>query len=103
MASTIRIRAVQSDGVVDVKALVQHPMDSGFLKDPGGKIIPAHFIETLTFEHAGKPVFIADYGRAVSKNPYIEFKFKGGKKGDDIKAKWVDNEGKKDEATYKII
>lgn len=103
MASTIRIRASKQGDIVDVKALVRHPMNSGFVKGSNGKLVPAHFIETLVFEHNGKKVFVADYGRAVSKDPYIEFKFKGGKKGDKIKAKWIDNKGKSDEATYKIM
>lgn len=103
MASTIEIKAVQDGDVVDVMALVNHPMDSGFLKDANGKTIPAHFIETLVFEYAGKPVFVADYGRAVSRNPYIAFRFKGGRKGGEIKVKWIDNEGKSDEATHKIM
>jgi len=103
MASSIRIRAVQQGDIVDVKALVRHPMDSGFVKDSNGKIIPAHFIETLVFEYGGKRIFVADYGRAVSKDPFIEFKFKGGKKGQSITAKWVDNKGKSDQASYKIM
>jgi sulfur-oxidizing protein SoxZ len=78
-------------------------MDSGFLKDSAGKLIPPHFIEVLTFEHQGKPIFIANWGPAVSKNPYLKFHFKGGKKGDDLTISWIDNEGKSDKSTAKIL
>ena len=58
--------------------------------------------EELTFEHAGKAVFVADWGAAVSKDPYVKFSFKGAKKGDDLKISWVDNKGTTDTTTAKI-
>jgi len=33
MASTIRVRATSSSDITEVQALIQHPMDSGFIKD----------------------------------------------------------------------
>ena len=102
MASTIRVRATANGDVTEVQALIQHPMDSGYVKDAKGETIPAHFIQRLTFEHGGKPVFIADWGPAVSKDPYVKFAFKGGKKGDDLKISWIDNKGATDSTTAKI-
>jgi sulfur-oxidizing protein SoxZ len=102
MASTIRVRAISNGGTTEVQALIQHPMDSGFVKDAQGQAIPAHFIQQLTFEHGGKTVFTADWGPAVSKDPYIKFAFKGGNKGDEIKIGWVDNKGASDATTTKI-
>jgi sulfur-oxidizing protein SoxZ len=102
MASTIRVRASSSGENTEVQALIQHPMDSGYVKDARGAIIPAHFIQQLTFEHNGKKVFIADWGPAVAKDPYVKFSFKGGQKGDDLKISWVDNKGANDSATAKI-
>jgi len=102
MASTIRVRAVASGDTTEVQALVQHPMDSGFVKDSKGNLIPAHYIEVIEFEHAGKAVFRAFWGPAVSKDPYIKFSFKGGKKGDDLTISWVDNKGQSDSLVGKI-
>src|SRR5438309_5752890 len=102
MASSIRVRAILSGDVTEVQTLIQHPMDSGFIKDDKGALIPAHFIQELTFEHNGKPVFVADWGTAVSKDPYVKFSFKGAKKGDDLKISWTDNKGGSDETTTKI-
>ena len=102
MASTVRVRATSSGDAVEVQALIQHPMDSGFVKDAQGAIIPAHFIQQLTFEHNGKTVFLANWGPAVSKDPYVKFSFKGGAKGDDLKISWTDNKGANDSTTAKI-
>ena len=102
MASTIRVRATSSGDTTEVQALIQHPMDSGFVKDAQGALIPAHFIQQLTFEHNGKTVFVADWGPAVAKDPNVKFSFKGAQKGDDLKIGWVDNKGTSDATTAKI-
>ena len=102
MASSIRVRATANGDTTEVQTLIQHPMDSGFVKDAKGEIIPPHFIQQLTFEYGGKPVFSADWGGGVSKDPYVKFAFKGGNKGDEIKIGWVDNKGASDATTTKI-
>jgi sulfur-oxidizing protein SoxZ len=102
MASTIRVRAMLNGDTTEVQALIQHPMDSGFVKDAKGDTIPPHFIQELTFEYNGKSVFVADWGAAVSKDPYVKFSFKGASKGDDLKISWVDNKGATDSTTAKI-
>jgi sulfur-oxidizing protein SoxZ len=102
MASTIRVRATANGDITEVQALIQHPMDSGYVKDAKGETIPPHFIQRLTFEYDGKPVFIADWGPAVSKDPYVKFSFKGGKKGDELKIGWLDNKGATDSTSAKI-
>ena len=102
MASSIRVRAIANGGITEVQTLIQHPMDSGFIKDENDQFIPAHFIQELTFEHNGRKVFVADWGTAVAKDPYVKFSFKGGNKGDDLKVGWIDNKGATDTTTVKI-
>ena len=92
--ASIKIRAKAKDGVTTVKALMSHPMETGLRKDKKtGKKIPAHHITELTAEHNGKLVMTANWGGAISKNPYLSFKFDGGASGDKIKLSWVDNQG----------
>jgi sulfur-oxidizing protein SoxZ len=102
MASSIRVRAIANGENTEVQTLIQHPMDSGFVKDDKGALIPAHFIQELTFEYDGRKVFVADWGTAVSKDPYVKFSFKGGHKGDDLKVSWIDNKGETDTTMMKI-
>ena len=97
MASSIRTRASVQNGVTTVKMLVTHPMETGMRKDKKtGKKIPAHFIQEVTCKHNGKAVLTAQWGPAVSKNPYMSFKVDGGKAGDSIEVSWVDNKGGSD-------
>jgi sulfur-oxidizing protein SoxZ len=43
--------------------------------------------------HNGRPVLRAEWGPAVSKNPYLQFQFGGARAGDKIRITWVDNRG----------
>ena len=102
MASSIRVRATSNGDITEVQALIQHPMDTGLVKNPAGELIPAHYIQQLKFECNGKDVFVADWGTAVSKDPYVKFSFRGAKKGDELRISWTDNKGGSDTTTAKI-
>jgi len=102
MTYPILVRASVADGVTTVESLVKHPMDSGFVKDKAGKLIPPHYIEVIDFTHEGKLVMRAFWGPAISQNPFSKFSFKGGKSGDTIGIAWVDNKGERSSATAKI-
>ena len=102
MADPMRIRAVeQPDGMIDVRVLMSHEMETGQRRDSAGALVPAHFISNVTVTHAGRNVLSAEWGPAVSKNPYLQFRFKGAKKGDEIVVNWVDNKG--DSRTDKAV
>jgi sulfur-oxidizing protein SoxZ len=96
--SSIKMRATLGDnGVTTVKILISHPMDTGLVKDKKtGNLIPAHFIQEVVCEHNGNTVLTAEWGPAISKNPYLSFRFKGAKAGDTVKVNWVDNQGNSD-------
>ena len=101
MADPMKIRAAMSGDKVEVKVLMSHEMETGQRKDSKGAVIPAHFIQNVTATHNGKVVLTAEWGPAVAKNPFLSFKFSGGKPGDKVSVSWVDNKGAKrpDEAT----
>ena len=101
MPDPMRIRASETPDGVDVRVLMSHEMEGGQRRDSAGNLVPAWYIQTVSVTHAGKQVLSAEWGPAVSKNPYLQFKFKGAKKGDKITVTWVDNKGetRTDEAT----
>jgi sulfur-oxidizing protein SoxZ len=99
----IRIRAKMKGDVAEVKALMSHPMETGLRKNKKtGKKIPPHFIKEVVCEHKGNKVMVASWGVAVSKNPYLSFKFKGAAKGDMITVSWSDNKGGSASADAKV-
>ncbi len=92
--SSMKVKAKEKDGIVEVKALIKHPMETGLRKDQKtGKPIPAHFVQEVVVEHGGKTRITADWSGGVSKNPLLFVKFKGGAKGDMVKVSWTDNQG----------
>ena len=91
----MKIRATLQGDTVEVRVLMQHEMETGQRKDSSGKTIPAWHITEVSATNNGKPVLQAHWGPAVSKNPFLSFKFKGGSKGDKVQITWVDNKGDK--------
>lgn len=101
MADPMRIRAQAQGGNAVVRVLMAHEMETGQRKDASGKTIPAWYITDVNAQLNGKTVMTAQWGPAVSKNPFLQFTVKGAKAGDKITINWVDNHGDKrtDETT----
>ncbi|OGB25544.1 MAG: thiosulfate oxidation carrier complex protein SoxZ [Burkholderiales bacterium RIFCSPLOWO2_02_FULL_57_36] len=97
----MRIRAQAAGDKATVRVLMSHEMESGQRKDAAGKTVPAWHIQEVTATHNGKTVMTAEWGPAVSKNPFLQFTVKGAKVGDKIGVSWKDNKGENraDEAT----
>jgi sulfur-oxidizing protein SoxZ len=93
MSEPMRIRAHAEGGNAVVRVLMSHEMETGLRKDPSGKPIPAWHITEVTASLNGKPVLTAEWGTAISKNPFLQFAVKGGKAGDKVGIHWVDNHG----------
>jgi len=102
MAKSIKLRAKSKKGIVTVKALMNHPMETGLRKDKKtGKLIAAHHIQQVTAKADDKTVLDAVWGGAISKNPYLSFRYSGGK-GGSITLFWADNKGKSDSVMGKV-
>jgi sulfur-oxidizing protein SoxZ len=104
MASkSIKMRAKQKGGVIQVKAIITHPMETGARKDKTtGEVFPQHFIQEVICKHKGEEIMSMEWAPTVSKNPFLEFEFEGGAKGDPVELNWKDNKGETGSATVKI-
>jgi len=103
MARDIKVRTRITDGVATVRCIIRHPMETGFRVDSEtGKPVPAHFIEQVCCYHRDELVLQCDWSRAVSKNPYLSFRFSGAQSGDIIRIAWVDNLGEESSKEVKL-
>lgn len=93
----IKLKAKEKDGVLQVKALMNHPMETGQRKDSKGEKIPAHYISEVVVQVNDKDVISANWGASISQNPYLSVSV-AGKKGDKVKLSWTDNKGESDSA-----
>jgi len=86
----------------EVKALMQHPMETGQRKDEKGDRIPAHFITNVTATVGDRTVLEAEWGAAVSQNPFLAFRVRDVKPGDTVVVKYTDNKGETGEGDATI-
>ena len=90
----MRVKAKLLDGVTKVRLIAKHPMENGRRKDSQtGALVSAKFIQEISCVLKDKQVFIAYFGTAISKNPYLAFSFSGGQKGETLVLRWIDNTG----------
>ena len=103
MSNVINIRAYEKDGIVTVKSIIRHPMESGFRKNrKTGKKYPPHFIQEVVVQSADETVMEAFWGGAISRDPYLSFRFKG-KAGASLTLSWIDNKGRSGTQTTRIL
>lgn len=87
---------------IKVDFIVIHPMDTGLQKDKKtGEIIPAHFIDNITFSFDGKPFTTMKVWETVSTNPYFSVNLKVPGKG-TITVDYTDNTGEKNSKSKKL-
>ena len=90
--ASIRLKTKIRDGVTTVRAIIRHPMETGFRIDSEtNEFIPPHYINEIVIKHNGNVVITCDWSRAISKNPYLSFMFEGATIGDKVELSWTDN------------
>jgi sulfur-oxidizing protein SoxZ len=69
---TVPARASRGE-VIEVRAIVQHPMESGFRVDAMGRTLPRDIVRRVEARLNGALVFAADLHPANAANPYLAF------------------------------
>lgn len=59
--------------VLEIRALIGHPMETGYRPGPDGKPIPRDILTHFSCRYNGEVVFSAELHPAVSTNPYLAF------------------------------
>jgi sulfur-oxidizing protein SoxZ len=94
---TARIQVPESatrGEVIEVRVLVQHPMETGYRLDDSGKPIPRNVITHLSCRFNGNEVFSADMTQGIAANPYLQFYIVAEASG-ELEISWVDDLGVK--------
>ncbi len=94
-------RIVEGD-VFKLRLLVQHPMDSGFLRDLDGVLIKRNVIRHLQCILNDKEVFRVEPTTGTSANPLFEFYLRATKSG-ELYFRWVDDKGYIGELRQKLV
>lgn len=59
--------------VIEIRATIGHPMETGFRPGDDGKILPRNLIKRFNCRYNGELVFSAELFSAVAANPYLAF------------------------------
>ncbi len=59
--------------VIEIRATIAHPMETGFRSGDDGKLVPRDIIRRLSCRYNGELVFSAELFSAVAANPYLAF------------------------------
>lgn len=87
--------------VVQIKALISHPMHTGLAKDSKGNVIPRKIINQFKVTFNGTEVFDMDIQPAISANPYVAFPFKVTESG-TMEFSWIEDGGAEFKASKSV-
>lgn len=77
---------------IEIKALILHPMETGFRPGTNGRIIPRNIVELLTATWNGVEIFRMAMSPAIAANPFVSF-FAVATESGTIKFRWSGDEG----------
>ena len=78
--------------VIELKALILHPMETGFRPGTNGRIIPRNIIERFTASWNGSEIFRMDPSPAIAANTFVSF-FAMASESGKITFRWTGDEG----------
>ena len=77
---------------IEIKALIQHKMESGYRYDARGKRIERDIIVRFECRYQGAVVFAADFGPGIAANPFLSF-FVTATQSGPLEFIWTDQQG----------
>ena len=85
-------KTARAGEVIEIKALIQHPMESGFRRGPRGEVIPREIITRFECTYNGDLIFSSDFHPAVAANPILTFHTTASESG-ELAFQWTDQNG----------
>jgi sulfur-oxidizing protein SoxZ len=92
---------VKAGDIIEIKALISHPMETGFRTGPDGKLVPRDIIKRFVCTYDGEEIFSADLFPAMAANPFFSFTTIATESG-LIAFRWLDDQGRTQLATANI-
>ena len=93
--------AVKRGEAFEVRAIVQHPMETGFRRDLQGQAIPVNIVNRMSCTYGGHEVFGAEFGTGIAANPFVSF-FVVALESGPIEVHWTDDHGQEGRASANV-
>jgi sulfur-oxidizing protein SoxZ len=78
--------------VINIRLLIQHPMETGYLQDMTGHLIPRNVIQWVNCVYNDQEVFRVETSSGISANPFFEFYVRANVTA-FMSVKWQDDSG----------
>ncbi|HYS59850.1 MAG TPA: thiosulfate oxidation carrier complex protein SoxZ [Gemmatimonadales bacterium] len=83
---------IRRGDVIDVRALVEHPMATGLFRDASGNPIPAYFINDVSVTYGDREAAHFVWSSGISRDPFVEFSLRADREA-PLTFTWKDNKG----------
>ena len=70
--------------VVEIKTLIQHPMETGYRVDATGTNIPRNIVHRMRVSYEGEEIFEMDFTQGVAANPFVAVAVRAEQSGDVV-------------------
>ena len=77
--------------LVEVRIVIQHPMETGFRRAPQGERVPRNAIHSLARRYDGAEVLRATLSTGIAANPFLRFFLRATHSG-DLDFRWLDDD-----------
>ena len=84
-------RAVAGD-VINIKAMIQHDMESGYRRDQMGQRIPRNILKHFECLYNDRSVFQVELNTGIAANPFFSFYTRATESG-TLLFRWTDQHG----------
>ena len=95
-------KTARAGDIVEIRAMIAHPMETGYRQGPNGAMIARNIIRRFVCTYDGAEVFAADFHPAVSANPYLAFSTRATTSG-TLTFAWTDDAGLTQTASAEIV
>lgn len=79
--------------IIEIKALIAHPMETGYRTGADGSLVPRDIINRFTCTYNGEEIFSVDLFPAIAANPFFSFSTVATESG-LIAFRWIDDQGR---------
>ena len=94
-------KTAKAGDIVEIRAIIQHPMENGFRLNSQGTTIPVDIITDFACSYDGQEVFRVQLEPGLSANPYFSFSLRATQTG-QVDFWWRDQDGVVTEASEQL-
>jgi len=102
LATRVRLPARARRGeTIEIRILVQHPMESGQRRGADGQLVPRRILNALSLRFDGEEILSARFEPAMAANPLLGFHLRAERSG-MIELVWTEDGGAVHRSTHRL-